>query len=40
MSTPDLFDLLPGADTLGKIWSACGQYEIQYTEWTRQAMYV
>jgi hypothetical protein len=26
-------NILCGAGNLGKIWSACVQHEIQYTEW-------
>jgi hypothetical protein len=29
-----LLYLLRGTGDFGKIWSACGQHEIQYTEWT------
>ena len=28
-----LLNLLGGAETFGKIWFACGQHEIQLTEW-------
>jgi len=29
---PGLLNLLCGVGSFGKIWSACSQYEIQYTE--------
>jgi len=31
-STPVPINLLCGAGNFGKIWSACGQHEIQYTD--------
>jgi len=30
---PGLLNLSGGVGNCGKIWSACRQYEIQYTEW-------
>jgi hypothetical protein len=29
---PGLINLLCGEDNFGKVWSACRQYDIQYTE--------
>jgi hypothetical protein len=34
VSRAGLLNLLRDADKFGKILSACGQHEIQYTEWT------